>query len=406
MNDENQNNDDFHSINIEITPTSTDQSRMSFINILKRKKFLWITIGVIVTLIILSISISLPIVMKKKKNVSQITTITTTTAITTEETTATATTTEELSFTSMSNNSYLKWKLDFSIVAGGNGNGNNVQQISQPQGIYIDDEKQTIYVAGSIYRTGRIVGWKFGEKNGEIVAGGDEPGSNLDQLDKPSDVTVDRKKDLLIICDQGNQRVVQWSRQKQKDPKIIISGIKCNGVTVDNNGDIYVSEGENHTVIRLKQGEAEGTIVAGGNGRGDNPNQLNNPTYIFVDKQYSIYVSDYKSGRVTKWIKNAKEGIIVTNESIPENGESQSADSYGMAVDHFGNVYVSEYENNRIVRWSEGSKEGDIVMNGGSYERPPQLFSVPTVISLDRKGNLYVFDIYEYYIMKFDVDVN
>ncbi|CAF4383023.1 unnamed protein product, partial [Adineta steineri] len=80
--------------------------------------------------------------MIKNKNTSQITTITTT--ITT--TTATATTTEELSFTSMSNNNYLKWKLDFSIVAGGNGYGTNLNQASLTRGIYIDDDNQTISI--------------------------------------------------------------------------------------------------------------------------------------------------------------------------------------------------------------------------------------------------------------------
>ncbi|CAF0983422.1 unnamed protein product [Adineta steineri] len=390
MNDKKQNNDDFHSINVEITPTSTDQSRIS-------KKFLWITIGVVVTLIILSISISLPIVMKKKADVSQITTITTTTA---------AITTEELSITSMSNNIYLKWKLNFSIVAGEGVYGGGVNHASDVEAIYVDDEEQTIYIVGSPYESDRVVGRKFGEKSGEIVAGGNGQGNNLDQLRDPSDVTVDKKNNLLIICDQGNNRVVQWSRQRRIDPEIIIPKIKCNGVTIDNDGDIYVSESQTDTVKQFKQGEAEGTIVAGGNGYGDNPNQLNNPTFIFVDKQYSIYVSDYRRGRVTKWIKNAKEGIIVTNESISESGESRWPDSFGMAVDHFGNVYVSEYENKRIVRWSEKSTEGYIVIDGGSFEKPPQLFDKPTAISLDRQGNLYIVDRHEYRILKFDVDVN
>ncbi|CAF0817414.1 unnamed protein product [Adineta steineri] len=375
MNDKKQNNDNFHSINDEITPTSTDQSRISY------------------------------------ENTSQITAIATTTettaaagAITAAATTTAVITTEELSFTSISNNSYLKWKLNFSIVAGDGVFGHGVNQITMVEAIYVDDDKQTIYIAA--YNTDRIAGWKFGEKGGEIVAGGKGQGNNLDQLNNPSDVTVDKKNDLLIICDKGNKRVVQWSRQKQIGPKIIIDKIKCQGVTADNNGDIYVSEGETHSVKQLKQGEAEGTIVAGGNGRGCEPNQLNNPAYIFVDKQYSIYVSDDESGRVTKWIKNAKEGIIITNESISENDESQSADSYGMAVDHFGNVYVSEYKNNRIVRWSETSKEGYIIINGGSLAQPPQLFSSPTAISLDRKGNLYVVDHFGYRIVKFNVDVN
>ncbi|CAF1240896.1 unnamed protein product [Adineta steineri] len=389
-------NDNFHSINVEITPTSNDQSRISFINILKRKKFVWITIGVIVILIILSISISLPIVMKKKKNVPQITAIVTTT------TTTAAITAEELSFTSMSNNNYLKWNRSFSIVAGGNGDGNDLNQVSGTRGIYIDDEKQTIYIAA--YDSDRIVGWKFGEESGKIVAGGNGKGNEINQLQDPSDVTVDKKKNLLIICDQGNKRVVQWSLQNQTNPETIIPSIRCTGVTIDNNGDIYVSEEETHSVKRFKQGEVEGTTVAGGHECGEGLNQLNDPAYIYVDKQYSIYVSN-KYARVTKWIKDAKEGIIIAKEQIPEIGYWQSYPS-GMAVDHFGNVYVSEPTNRQIMRWSEGSKVGYDAIDGENDERAPSLFSGPAAISLDREGNLYVVDIMANYIMKFDVDVN
>ncbi|CAF3840714.1 unnamed protein product [Adineta steineri] len=319
-------NDDFHSISDKITSTSTNQSRISY-----RKELVWITFGVIIILIIVSITILLPFIMIKNKNTSQITTITTT--ITTTTATATATTTEELSFTSMSNNNYLKWKLDFSIVAGGNGYGSNLNQASLTRGIYIDDDNQTIYITQ--YNSDRIVGWKFGEKSGEVVAGGNKQGKKLNQLNNPSDVTVDKKNNLLIICDQGNERVVQWSRQKQIDPKIIIDDIKCNGVTIDNDGNIYVSEGKKHSVKRLKPGETKVTTVAGENGCGYNTNQLNNPAYIFVDEQYSIYVSDHEYGRVTKWIKNAKEGIIVAKEQIPEDSHSPMFYPCGMAVDHF-----------------------------------------------------------------------
>ncbi|CAF1285429.1 unnamed protein product [Adineta steineri] len=304
----------------------------------------------------------------------------------------------------MSNNNYTKWKLNFSIVAGGNWYGDNLNQVISTGGIYIDDDNQTIYITRSYNY--RIIGWKFGEKSGEVVAGGDEKGDKIDQLNDPSDVTVDKRKDSLIICDRGNKRVVQWSRKKQIEPKIIIPKIKCHGVTIDDNGDIYVSEGETHSVKRFKQGETEGTTVAGGNGCGYNASQLNNPAYIYVDDQYSIYVSDYQSGRVTKWIKNAKEGIIIGNEHIPDDNLPLESYPFGMAVDHFGNVYVSEIDQNRIVRWSEKSKECYVIMNGGNDERPPALFSVPGAISLDREGNLYVVDIHGSQIIKFDVDVN
>ncbi|CAF1110888.1 unnamed protein product [Adineta steineri] len=309
----------------------------------------------------------------------------------------------ELSFTSMSNNNYLKWKLNFSIVAGGNGYGDNLNQVSLARGICIDDDEQTIYVAQ--YNSDRIVGWKFGEESGKIVAGGNGPGDDLNQLQDPSDVTVDKKYDLLIICDQGNKRVVQWPRQTQIDPKIIIQNIKCNGVTIDNNEDIYVSEGETHSVKQFKQGEAEGTTVAGGNGYGDNPNQLHDPCYIYVDKQYSIYVSN-KYGRVTKWIKNAEEGIIIAKKLIPDPIPQPSFYSFGMAVDHFGNLYMSDTHQRRIVRWLKESTECYTVMNGDSDERPLEPFNTPAAISLDHEGNLYVFDNQKNQIIKFDIDLN
>ena len=75
--------------------------------------------------------------------------------------------------------------------------------------------------------------------------------------------------------------------------------------------NLYVSDWMKDEVRRWKIGDKEGTIVAGGNGKGNNLNQLNVPTYIFVDQDYSVYVSDWFSNhRVMKWMKGAKEGIV------------------------------------------------------------------------------------------------
>ena len=66
-----------------------------------------------------------------------------------------------------------------------------------------------------------------------------------------------------------------------------MSGFTCFGLTMDNNGDLYVSDHVNHLVRRWKEGNTYGTIVAGGHGKGDHLNQLNYPTYVFVDQDYS-----------------------------------------------------------------------------------------------------------------------
>ena len=68
---------------------------------------------------------------------------------------------------------------------------------------------------------------------------------------------------------------------------------------------------EKDEVKRWRKGEKEGTIVAGGNGEGDQLDQLNHRHHIFIDREETVYVSDSKNHRVMKWVKGAKEGIVV-----------------------------------------------------------------------------------------------
>ncbi|CAF1296714.1 unnamed protein product, partial [Adineta steineri] len=67
-----------------------------------------------------------------------------------------------------------KWKQLGITIAGGNGKGNQLNQLSYPYAIYVDDDHQTIYIADS--GNHRIVKWKYGAQNGQVVAGGNGKG--------------------------------------------------------------------------------------------------------------------------------------------------------------------------------------------------------------------------------------
>jgi sugar lactone lactonase YvrE len=95
-------------------------------------------------------------------------------------------------------------------IAGGNGQVDELNELSNPYDIYVDDD-QCIYIAD--YWNHRIVAWKLGAMTGQVVAGGNGQGDRIDQLSYPTDVIVDKKTDSLIICDRGNKRVVRWSRR-------------------------------------------------------------------------------------------------------------------------------------------------------------------------------------------------
>ncbi|CAF1545737.1 unnamed protein product [Adineta steineri] len=297
-----------------------------------------------------------------------------------------------------------KWKQHGTTIAGGNGPGNQLNQLSCPDGIYVDDDHQTIYIAD--WENHRIVEWKYGAKNGQVVAGGNGEGDRSDQLYYPRDVIVDKKHDSLIICDQTIRRVVRWPRQNGKNGETVISDIDCYGLAMDKNGDLYVSDYDRNKVRRWKQGEKEGTIVAGGNEYGNHLNQLIGPYHIFVDADHSVYVSDHENHRVMKWMKGAKEGIVVAGGNGEGSSLTQLFCPQGVIVDHLGNVYVADRENHRIMRWCKGSCEGSIAVGGNRQGEQPNQLNYPRGLSFDVEGNLYVVDGGNHRIQKFDIDLN
>lgn len=69
-----------------------------------------------------------------------------------------------------------------------------------------------------------------------------------------------------------------------------------------------------------------------------------------VDEDYSVYVSDTNNHRVVKWVKDAEEGIVVAGGQDNGNNLTQLSHPYGVIVDHAGNVYVADSWNHRIMR--------------------------------------------------------
>ncbi|CAF1484676.1 unnamed protein product, partial [Rotaria sordida] len=205
----------------------------------------------------------------------------------------------------------------------------------------------------------------MGDKNGQVVAGGNGKGNQLDQLYWPTDVLIDKETDSLIICDQWNGRVVRWSRRSgTTQGEILINNINCFGLAMDDQRYLYISDANKHEVRRYQIGDKNGTIVAGGNGQGAGLNQLNDPTYIFVDQQQTVYVSDCDNHRVMKWNKGAKEGIVVAGGQGEGNALTQLSNPHGLFVDTLGTIYVADSFNHRVMRWPKGAKQGTVVVGG------------------------------------------
>lgn len=257
------------------------------------------------------------------------------------------------------------------------------------------DEDETLYIAD--FLCNRIVEWNFGATSGQVVAGGLRPritpSDQVDMLNRPTDVIVNKEISSLIICDRGNQRVMRWPRRNSTSGETIILDIHCFGLTMDDQGFLYVSDTAKHEVRRYRMREtSNGTVVAGGNGRGNHLNQLNEPAYIFIDRDYSVYITDNANHRVMKWVNNAKEGILVAGGHGPGNNLNQLLFPGGLAVDSLGTIYIADYFNNRVMRWYNGATHGNVIVGGNGKGLAANQLSGPVDLLFDFSGNLYVLN--------------
>ena len=62
-----------------------------------------------------------------------------------------------------------------------------------------------------------------------------------------------------------------------------------------------MADRENDRIMRWVKGATEGSVIVGGNGRGGQSNQLNEPFGLSFDRHGNLYVVDYGNHRVQKF---------------------------------------------------------------------------------------------------------
>jgi DNA-binding beta-propeller fold protein YncE len=296
------------------------------------------------------------------------------------------------------------WAQHGITIAGGHGQGDGLQQLDRPLGLVVDDD-DTVFIADA--GNNRIVAWKKGDNEGHMVAGGQGEGNGLHQLNNPTDILIDKETTSLIICDWMNRRVVRWPLNNGTQGEILINNIGCSSLATDKQRCLYVSDYEKHEVRRFARGNMKGTVVAGGNRKGDQLNQLNGPHYILVDEEQSVYVSDCSNHRVMKWLKGAEEGIVVAGGR--GRGKELTHLNYpqGIWVDEMGTVYVAEGgDNHRVTRWPRGGTKGIVVVGGNGEGDAKDQFNCPTGLSFDRRGDMYVVEWGNHRVQQFELESN
>ncbi|CAF0838807.1 unnamed protein product [Adineta steineri] len=143
------------------------------------------------------------------------------------------------------------------VAAGDNGNGNALNQLSGPFGVYYD-----YLYTNSLYVTdcgnNRVMKYPSGSTSatyGTVVAGGNGAGSGANQLNNPRSIVV------------------------------------------DSSGTVYISDGSNNRIQRWLQNASSGTTIVGGT-QGAAANQLNFPETVLFDKYNNLLVNDRGNNRI------------------------------------------------------------------------------------------------------------
>ncbi|CAF1953877.1 unnamed protein product [Rotaria magnacalcarata] len=104
----------------------------------------------------------------------------------------------------------MKWNKDAKegiVIAGGQGQGNALTQLSYPLGLFVDT-LGTVYVAD--YMNDRVMRWTQGAKQGTVIVGGNGVGAGANQLSYPVGLSFDRHGNLYV-ADRDNNRVHRFS---------------------------------------------------------------------------------------------------------------------------------------------------------------------------------------------------
>ncbi|CAF1356272.1 unnamed protein product [Rotaria sordida] len=145
------------------------------------------------------------------------------------------------------------------------------------------DNQRYLYISDVLKKEVRR--YQTGDKNGTIVAGGNGQGADLNRLDWPTYIFVDQQQ-TVYVSEHNNRRVVKWNKGAKEG--IVVAGGQDagnaltqlpypQGLFVDTLGTIYVADSSNHRVMRWPKGAKQGTVIVGGNGQGNGANQFSHP---------------------------------------------------------------------------------------------------------------------------------
>lgn len=228
------------------------------------------------------------------------------------------------------------------------GQGQNA--FDTPAGIAAD-ENSNFYIADM--GTSSIHAY---DSSGNLLSILGSEGTGDQQLLNPQDVDLGTNRDLYI-ADTGNNRIVVWDKMGNPIRVIGINRLEegenwlqagsaagefdePHGVTVDDRGNIFVADTNNH---RVQKFNSSGEHVLTFGEEGDRAGQFLFPNDLRVSADGSVFVSDLNSRRIQKF---GEDGNFIFEILLPEDSGSVG----DFEVDPEGKILVALRRSNMILK--------------------------------------------------------
>ena len=201
------------------------------------------------------------------------------------------------------------------------------------------------------------------------------------RLDEPflmatgsGEVVVSESYRISIITRDGD-----GERIRSIDTTSVRSGIRRykldpTGVAVDENGNIYVTDGESH---RLSKFNSDGKLVKTVGGKGGKTGQFNWPHGIALSNDNKLFVCDRFNHRIQVFDTNLK---FISCFGKAGSGEGEFRYPIDLTFDSAGNVYVTDHYNHCVQVFSQ---TGTFLRTFGRRGSGPGELSEPWGICVD-----------------------
>jgi streptogramin lyase len=270
----------------------------------------------------------------------------------------------------------------------GSGNG----QFNQPHGIE-NDAAGNVYVAEiSNHRVQKF------DSSGNFLLKWGGFGTGDGQFDFPHGVALDPAGNVYVT-DYNNNRLQKFTGAGAFLWKLPIASGPA-GISVRGTGEVYVSAVDAHVVRKYVPVppivEATPDFLGKWGSSGSAPGQFNTPRHVIVDSQGDLWVSDVENHRVQKFDEDGNLLLVLGSFGT---GLGQFNAPYGVATDTFDNLYTTEMGNDRVQKFAS---DGTFLLSWGSFGSGPGQFNDPLGIGLLPGGHVYVADFQNHRIQKFD----